>query len=336
MAEILSKSEIEALISSLGPTDGDKRPKAAAPNQGTSSALLKGRKGPQGYELYDFRRPDKLSKDQLRTLQMLHETFARQAASSLSASLRSPVSIEMISLEQVPYDEYLRSIGNSVFCITSLPPLNGQAVVEMEFSLVFTMIDRMLGGPGRTVARNNLTDIERPLLRQLVERLFSSLKQAWEGVVVVNPSIDGMETSAQFVAVAPPNDIVLAILFEVKTGETRHAMSLCIPYLVIKPITAKLSAQKWFATSGRKNSPNARRMLSEQICGTTVDCAVILGRAQLDFRRFGDLKEGDVLRLDQRTDGDLTMLVGEVPKFAGRPLLTGKRIVFSVTEPLSS
>ncbi|RYG75950.1 hypothetical protein EON77_10620 [bacterium] len=198
------------------------------------------------------------------------------------------------------------------------------------------MIDRMLGGPGRSVNRNNLTDIERPLLRQLLERLFSSLKQAWEGVVVVNPSIDGIETSAQFVAVAPPNDIVLAILFEVKTGETRHAMSLCIPYLVIKPITAKLSAQKWFATSGRKNSPNARRMLVEQVCGTTVECAVVLGRAELDFRRFGDLKPGDVIRLDQRTDGDLTMLVGEVPKFAGRPLLTGKRIVFSVTDPIVS
>lgn len=335
MADILSKSEIEALISSLGSSEGgDKRPKAAGVNVGMSGPLLKGRKT-VGYEPYDFRRPDKLSKDQLRTLQMLHETFARQAASSLSASLRSPVGIEMISLEQVPYDEYLRGIGNSVFCITSLPPLNGQAVVEMEFSLVFTMIDRMLGGPGRPVSRNNLTDIERPLLRQLLERLFSSLKQAWEGVVVVNPSIDGIETSSQFVAVAPPNDIVLVILFEVKTGETRHAMSLCVPYLVIKPITAKLSAQKWFATSGRKNSPNARRLLSEQVCGTTVDCTVILGRAQLDFRRFGELRPGDILRLDQRTDSDLTMLVGEVPKYAGRPLLTGKRIVFSVTEPLA-
>ncbi|RYG75951.1 hypothetical protein EON77_10625 [bacterium] len=117
MADILSKSEIEALISSLGTADASKpmTKGMSAPTPATTSNLLKGRKAPTGYELYDFRRPDKLSKDQLRTLQMLHETFARQAASSLSASLRSPVSIEMISLEQVPYDEYLRSIGNSVF-----------------------------------------------------------------------------------------------------------------------------------------------------------------------------------------------------------------------------
>lgn len=328
MADILSKAEIEALVSSLG---GTPVPESARPARANSGAT----KSKDGYEVYDFRRPDKLSKDQLRTLQMLHETFARQAASSLSASLRSPVAIEMISLEQIPYDEYLRSIGDSVFTIMSLPPLSGQAVVEMEFSLVFTMIDRMLGGPGRTVSRNNLTDIERPLLRQLTERMFASLKQAWEGVVVVNPSVDGMETSSQFVAVAPPNDIVLAILFEVKTGDMRHAMSLCIPYLVIKPIAAKLSAQKWFATSGRKNTPDTRRRLAQQIGATTVECTVRLGCAKLDFRRFGDLAVGDVLRLDQRTDADLTFLVGEVPKYAGRAALAGRRVVFSVTEPLA-
>ncbi len=331
MAEILSKAEIEALISSLGGAETAPKVAKAAALNAAGGGKLKG----VGYEPYDFRRPDKLSKDQLRTLQMLHETFARQAASSLSASLRSPVAIELISLEQIPYDEYLRSIGNSVFAITSLPPLSGQTVVEMEFSLVFTMIDRMLGGPGRSVNRNNLTDIERPLLRQLIERMFASLKQAWEGVVVVNPSVDAIETSSQFVAVAPPNDIVLAILFEVKTGETRHAMSLCIPYLVIKPVTAKLSAQKWFATSGRKNTPNARRLLAQQVASTTVECAVVLGRAKLDFRRFGELREGDVLRLDQRTDGDLVLLVGEVPKYAGKPILAGKRVVFSVTEPIA-
>ena len=327
MADILTKAEIEALITSLGGNGESVAPKVAAPLPAVGAKR-------QNYEAYDFRRPDKLSKDQLRTLQMLHETFARQAASALSAQLRSSVSIEMISLEQVPYDEYMRSIASSVFAVTSLPPLAGQAVVELEFSLVFTMIDRMLGGPGRGVARTNLTDIERPLLRSLVERMLGSLKQAWEGVVVVNPTIDAVETSSQFVAVAPPNDIVLAILFEVKTGEARHAMSLCVPYLVIKPIAAKLSAQKWFASSGRKNSAQSRKLLAANLHATRVECTIRLGQARLDFRRFGELAVGDLLRLDQRTDADLTMLVGDVPKFAGKPVLSGKRIIFSVSEAL--
>ncbi|MER3495450.1 MAG: flagellar motor switch protein FliM, partial [Armatimonadota bacterium] len=156
-----------------------------------------------------------------------------------------------------------------------------------------------------------------------------------EGVVVVSPSIDSIETSSQFVSVAPPNDIVLAILFEVKMGETRHAMSICIPYLVIKPITAKLSAQKWFANSNRKHSANTRRLLVQNLAGTTVECTVLLGKAKLDIREFGELKPGDILRLERRTDDDLELLVGDIPKYGGRPVMSGKRVLFSITEPIS-
>ncbi len=265
---------------------------------------------------------------------MLHETFARLAGSSLSAYLRSPVNIDLISLEQVPYEEYLRSINQSVFTILSLPPLTGQAVLELEFGLVFTMIDRMLGGPGRAINRNVLTDIERPLIRQVIERMFQALKSAWEGVVIVNPGIEGMETSAQFVQIAPPSDIVVTILFEVKIGNHRSAMSLCIPYLVLKPITAKLSAQKWFASSSRKMSPAIRKVISGQIQHTQVDCALQLGQAHITVGDFMRLQPGDIVRLNQRTEDDLTLMVSNVPKFAGKPALSGKKLVFSVTDAI--
>jgi flagellar motor switch protein FliM len=340
MSDILSQAEIEALLNSLNndadasgvPVGGDRGPEMPSlssftePNQGRS-----GSKFSKAYETYDFRRPDKFSKDQLRTLQMLHETFARLAGSSLSAYLRTPIAIDLISIEQVPYEEYLRSISQSVFTVMSLPPLAGQAVLEIEFGLVFTMIDRMLGGPGRAINRNVLTDIERPLVRQTIERVFATLKTAWEGVVIVNPTIDGMETSAQFVQIAPPNDIVVTILFEVKVGNQRGAMSLCIPYLLLKPVTAKLSAQKWFVNSARKQSSDSRKVLSLQINQTAVDCTVHLGSANLRVREFLMLRPGDVLRLDQQTQKDLPLLVGEVPKFEGKPALDGKKIVFTIS-----
>lgn len=297
-------------------------------------ASIPGSKSAVAYEVYDFRRPDKFSKDQLRTLQMLHETFARLAGTGLSAFLRSPVNIELISLEQVPYEEYLRSINQSVFTIMSIPPLSGQAVLEIEFGLVFSMIDRVLGGPGKSISRTVLTDIERPLVRQMIERMFASLKSAWEGVVIVNPGIEGMETSAQFVQIAPPNDIVVTILFEVKVGQQRGAMSLCIPYLVLKPITTKLSAQKWFATSSRKQSPAHKRLLSYQVNQTAVECSVRLGRAKVSIADFLGLKAGDVVCLDQKAENDLDFLVGNVPKFEGKPALQGKKLVFSVTNPI--
>jgi flagellar motor switch protein FliM len=351
LSDILSQAEIEALLNSLG-GDGDVAAPAPAPNrsqgpgqkpqgpasfgqpsqpQSRSSAIRQA----IAYEVYDFRRPDKFSKDQLRTLQMLHETFARLAGSSLSAYLRAPVSIELISLEQVPYEEYLRSINHSVFTIMSLPPLSGQAVLEIEFGLVFTMIDRMLGGPGKSIGRTVLTDIERPLVRQTIERIFQALKSAWEGIVIVNPGIEGMETSSQFVQIAPPNDIVVTILFEVKMAGQRSAMSLCVPYLVLKPIAGKLSAQKWFASGNRKHSPVSRRSLTHQVNRSKVNCSIRLGQTRMNVQDFLALKPGDLLKLDQRTADELTMLVGNVPKFLGKPALQGKSIVFSIVDPIS-
>jgi flagellar motor switch protein FliM len=259
------------------------------------------------------------------------ETFARLAGSSLSAYLRTPASIDMISLEQVPYEEYLRSINQSAFTIMSLPPLTGQAVLEVEFSLIFSIIDRMLGGMGKSISRNNLTDIERPLIRQIIERMFAAFKAAWEGVVIVNPGIEGMETSAQFVQIAPPSDIVVTILFEVKVGTQRGAMSLCIPYLVLKPITQKLSAQKWFAAGTKKQSTTARRLLSYQVNHVKVDCAVELGRTKLSMQDFVRLKEGDVLRLDRRSKDDIAFNVGGLPKYGGRPAMNGRNLVYTVS-----
>jgi len=338
LSEILSQTEIEALLNSLS-TEGEAAPsQAASPGKSTPPRSSTPSKRPNSntvsYEVYDFRRPDKFSKDQLRTLQMLHETFARMAGSTMSAYLRAPVTIDLISLEQVPYEEYLRSIQQSVFAIMSLPPLTGQAVLEIEFGLVFTMIDRLLGGPGRAISRGVLTDIERPLVRQTIEKMFHALKSAWEGVVIVNPGIEGIETSAQFVQIAPPNDIVVTILFEVKIGQQRSAMSLCIPYLVLKPITTKLSAQKWFASGSRRQSSASRRLLSHQVCSAAVECTVCLGGTRLKVKDFLSLQPGDIIKLSRKTDEDLTLMVGNVPKFEGKPAMNGKQVVFSVTDTI--
>lgn len=346
MSEILSQNEIESLLQSLNPEDGEAGDASADAGADSAASVVSEHATKQTattkpivnrslsaltYEVYDFRRPDKFSKEQLRTLQMLHETFGRLAGTGLSAFLRNTVHVDLISLEQVPYEEYLRSINQSVFTITSLPPLSGQAVLEIEFSLIFTMIDKLLGGPGRTVDRSVLTEIEEPLVKQLIERLFAALKNSWEGVVIVNPGIEGLETSAQFVQIAPPTDIVVSILFEVRVGDVRGAMSLCIPYMVLKPITTKLSTQKWFATGQRKHSHANKKLLMAQVENTSVDCSIQLGTSDVTVREFIKLKCGDVIVLDQKKDKDLQFMVSETPKFTGKPTLDGKNVVFTIT-----
>ncbi|MCU0316569.1 MAG: flagellar motor switch protein FliM [Fimbriimonadaceae bacterium] len=345
MSEILSQAEIEALLSSLsdsdsGPAmpDGQAKPGAGIGGFGGvgGAGTKAGARSAVAYEVYDFRRPDKFSKEQLRTLQMLHETFGRLAGTSLSAYLRSTVNIDLISLEQVPYEEYLRSINQSAFTIMSIPPLSGQAALEVEFGLVFSMIDKLLGGPGRSLERSMLTDIEQPLFHNIVDRMFGALKAAWEGVVIVNPSIEAIETSAQFVQIAPPTDIVVSILFEVRMGETHGAMSLCIPYMVLKPITTKLSAQKWFAASAsRKQTLAHRRALTSSLNDTEVSCWGRLGRSQITVSDFIRLRQGDVIKLDQKVARDIEFLVANTPKFAVRPALSGKKLAFQVRRRLN-
>lgn len=333
MSDILSQAEIEALLGSL---NGDPSQEAA---EGANSAAS-GAPAPRGqhkaaplFEVYDFRRPDKFSKDQLRTMQMLHETFARLGGSALSAFLRSQVNIDLVSLEQIPYEEYLRNINNSVFTVMAIPPLNGQAVLEIEFGTVLSMIDKLLGGPGKPIERNNLTEIEIPLLRQMLDRLFGAFKSAWEGVVVVNPAVEAIETSAQFVQIAPPTDIVISILFEIRIGQTRGAMSLCVPYMLLKPVTTKLSAQRWFASGSRRQKPEFRRALVHQVTAAPVECKVVLGGCRLHVKDFLSLRSGDVVRLNQKSDRDILMHVANLPKFEGRPALCGTKLVYNVTAP---
>lgn len=334
MVEILSQEEIEALLASLSaseegaPAGTPTAPSPASPAVGAGKAE---RRVPIAYEVYDFRRPDKFSKDQLRTMQMLHETFARLFSSTLSAYLRAPVHIDLISVEQIPYDEYIRAITNSLINIFSMQPLSGQALLEIEFDVVISMIDRLLGGPGTVVKRPQpaLTDIERPLVENVVNRALGALRTAWEGIVSFTPIHEGMETSAQFVQIVPPNDIVVSILFEMRVGETHGAMSLCIPYLLLKPILSKLSAQRWFSGSKRTSSQYTA-IIAQQIQHTRVPLVAVLGTTRLMLRQVLDLKEGDVIILNRRTNEPIDIMVGNRVKFRAKPGMRGKHVVVQI------
>ncbi len=342
MAEILSQAEIEALLASL---TGDSEPAAPAAPAGREAP--KGSSGGEGgamftppkrdskmpiaYEVYDFRRPDKFAKDQLRTLQMLHETFARLYASSLSAYLRVPVHVDLVSVEQIPYDEYMRSLTSSIINIFSMAPLAGQAILEMEFNVILSMIDRLLGGPGSMVKNSSiLTDIEKALTESIVNRALKEFHTAWEGIAQFTPRREVMETQSQFVQIVPPNDVVVSILFEIKVGELRGAMSICIPYLLLKPITSKLSAQRWFSSSVKKNTGKYAALLAKRLEKTHVTCAVRLGSTQMSVDDLLELKVGDVVTLDRTQFEEVDILIGNNVKFRGKPGIRGKKLAVHI------
>jgi len=333
MSDILSPEEIEALLSSL---ESEAKITKDAPNEGRnsggrfSSRHAEKSESTKEYQLYDFRRPDKLSKEQVRTIKMLHESFSRHAASAFATLLRTPVQIELTSIEQIPYEEYLKNIDHSLLTILSLSPLSGQAIFEIEFELLLSMIDRMLGGFGKGIKRTALTDIERPLAAELIQRVLNALKAAWEAVITIHPKVEVSEASAQFLNIVPSSEIVIVMLFEVKAGNQKGMMTLCIPYLVLKPIALKLATQKW-TTFSQKENPVTKKYLSDHVCKTSVHCSVRLGTTKLKLGDFIRLEPGDILLLEQTIEEDAFLHIGGFPKFTGKAVRIGKKIGFQIT-----
>jgi len=297
------------------------------------------------YEPYDFRRPDKLSKDHVRSLQMLHENFAGYFVSSLAGYLRAQVEVELVSVEQVPYDEYMKTISSSLLSILNVDALAGQAIFEMDFGIFFSMLDRLLGGKGASgkIVRD-LTDIEKVLAGNIVDLALNDLKTAWETVLPLEFVVASMETSTQFVQIVPGNDTIVLVLFEIRMGEFQGAMSLCVPYLLIKPILNKLSAQRWFVSDRKKNATTHGPMLAQRLNTTTVPCVARLGVASLTVADVVGLEVGQVvpMRVCPAEEGSgpapkgrlgtVDLLVGGQVKFRGRTGLRGRNLAVQVEQ----
>lgn len=314
--------------------------RALAVSQHRASSAL-----PVAYEPYDFRRPDKLSKEHVRSLQMLHENFAGFFMSALAGYLRAPVEVELISVEQVPYDEYIKTISASLLNILNVDALAGQAILEMDFGLFFSMLERLLGGKGASgkIVRD-LTDIEKVLASNIIEMALADLKAAWETVVPLEFVVASMETSPQFVQIVPGNDTIVLVLFEVRMGEFQGAMSLCIPYLLIKPILNKLSAQRWFVSDRKKNAATHGEQLAQRLNATAVACIARLGVASLTVADLVALEVGQVVPMRVCPAGETSgpapkgrlgtvdLLVGEQVKFRGRTGLRGSNLAVQIEQ----
>jgi flagellar motor switch protein FliM len=226
----------------------------------------------------------------------------------------------------------MRSLTSSIINVFSMAPLSGQAILEMEFSVILSMIDRLLGGPGSMDKKTtSLTDIEKALTESIINRALKDFHTAWEGIAQFTPKREVMETQSQFVQIVPPNDVVVSILFEIKVGELRGAMSICIPYLLLKPITSKLSAQRWFSSNVKKNTGKFAGVLARRLEKTHVTCSVRLGSASIYVDDLLRLKEGDVITLNRQQHEEVEVIIGKSVKFYGRPGIRGKKLAVYIS-----
>ncbi|MBQ7263212.1 MAG: flagellar motor switch protein FliM, partial [Synergistaceae bacterium] len=236
--EVMSQSEIDALLGAL--------------TSGEADLESMTEKEELNVKAYDFKRPDKFSKDQIRAIQMIHDAFARQMTTVMSTLIRSIVTSEVASVEQMAYEEFVGSmVQPTVIGMIEMHPFEGNMLMEVNASLVFAIIDRMLGGKGDFSGKlRELTDIEKTVIERVLMRMLELLEDSWSTVVDVRFRFESMESNPFFVQICSPRDMVLLVIMKMKVGEVEGMVSLCFPYFLIEPIMDKLSSQQWFASTG--------------------------------------------------------------------------------------
>ncbi|NLG79658.1 MAG: flagellar motor switch protein FliM [Firmicutes bacterium] len=324
MDEILSQEEINALLSSFA-------------KQEEEHAVKSGSGKTKQVRPYDFRRPDKLSKDQLRTIEMIHETFARSLSTWMSTYLRMPVRVTLASCEQLSFDEFSSSLPTpGVIAVFNISPPDGEAVLALEPLLAFAMLDRVLGGPGQAKGRpRELTDIEQRLMQDLVVKVLDILTRAWSDVAGFSARLENIVASSQFAQITAETETVGAVSLEVAFGEVTGNVSLCFPYPILQPVLPRLAATRWFKKQvGRGGEAGSAEAIRQRLATVQVPVTVELGQASIMVGDFLDLAQGDIIRLDSRRGEDLVVRVGGGPKFLARPGVIGKRLAFQVSRVL--
>jgi flagellar motor switch protein FliM len=276
----------------------------------------------RNYKLYNFRRPDKFSKDHLRALQTIHENFARQFGLLMTTYLRMSVDVYVVSVDQLTYDEFVHSMPSPMtVAIMQLAPLPGQILMGFGHEVTSSVIDRMLGGPGLSETKSReLTDIENLLIKRVIDRSIAVLTEAWGSVMEIEPKIIGMEDSYSLIQVATPGEIVALITFEIKLGKTESGLlSFCLPYPVLEGIIEQLSAQHIFHRQTADAPPDERDKVLSKLGLAKIPLQVYLGGATIKIAELLELQTGDVIKLNRAASDDLMVCVNQQPKFWARP-----------------
>ncbi|HHW14564.1 MAG TPA: flagellar motor switch protein FliM [Firmicutes bacterium] len=318
MPDVLSQDEIDALLSALSTGE-------------VKAEDMQKEENRRRVKVYDFRRPDKFSKDQLRTIELMHENYARLLSTSLATYLRTIVDVHLISVQQMTYAEFVQSLPSpTIISVFQLKPLGG-AILEMNSELGLMMVERLLGGKMRLPDKSReLTDIEQTILRRIVYRCLSHLKEAWQNVAEVEATFERMELNPQFVQIVAPNQMVVLVTLSVKGDDNEGFMNICLPDTLLEPVVSKLTAHYWLASARQGVTAETLEALRRRVEQTVVEAVVVLGETPLTVGEILDLQRGDVIALGTKADGLLDLRVGNRVKFRVRPGVVGSKLAVEI------
>lgn len=289
----------------------------------------------KGYKLYNFRRPDKFAKDTLRALQDVHREFAKQISMILTGYLRMKVNIDIVSIDQLTYDEFINSMPQSMSVgIFEFNPLPGQILFGITYEVLSSIVDRMLGGKGISLPQyRELTDVEASLTKKIINIIIKTLNTSWTNIMPVEYTLIGLENGFQSIQVASPGEIVALLTFEIQVEDQTFGLaSLCFPYPVLETVIPHLTSQHIFRTKGIVATSEERQRMIQKLNSSMIDIRALFGSCEMSLEDFMKLSEGDIVKLDNAVSKDLIVKINGVKKFFARPGLLKNNICVKITD----
>ncbi|MCF7802850.1 MAG: flagellar motor switch protein FliM [Candidatus Marinimicrobia bacterium] len=315
-SKLLSQKEIDALMT-----------------QAASHEVPESYERSQEVNVYDFRHPNRVSKEQMRTLRTINDRFARTFGTYLSNTLRTMVDVKVNTIDQVTYSEYTLSVSvpSSLF-IFNMTKLGGSSIFEVPPNLFFFLIDRLLGGAGKVVdSHREVTTIEQKVMEKIIIRGLKDLDEAWEDVTSLKPELSSFETNPQFVQIAPASETVIVILFDVIIGERTYSLNLCIPFIALEKVMSKLNIHSYIALTQKQQTPEIRRDIEYNLNNTHLPVRVELGKVDITIKDFINLEVGDVLTTDSKITNELPIIISGKQKFWAKPGIQEKSKAVRIT-----
>lgn len=321
MGDILSQNEIDELLKALNTGEIDIKQIQTTSNE-------------KKIKNHDFKKPSKFAKDHIKTLYNINEIYARLVTNFLTGYLRTLVQVDVLEVQPLTYSEFSNSISNpAVLAVIDFTPLNGSIIMEMNPTIAYALIDRILGGKGSRMDKiRGFTEIEIAIIERIIIQIMNLLREPWENVIPIRPRLEKIETNAQFAQIVSPTEIVALITLSVKVGDVEGMINMCIPYVVLEPVITKLSTRLWFSTLERETPPEAKEAIEHRIQVTRVPVKAVLGKTTISVADFLDLQLGDVIPLDTSVNGELELLVGDLLKFYGKPGVRKNKVAVKITE----
>src|SRR5438270_10665271 len=315
VTDVLDQSEVDALLAAV---DAGQVQALDTPSPRIFGSTGKSQVDVQ---VYDFKRPERVSKDQMRALEGLHEGFGRNFGAALSGYLRTIIEVTVAHIEQLTYSEFIHSLPNpTCFNLLKAEQLDGQLCLEISPLIIYPIIDRLLGGSNADlfIPQRPLTQIEQRLVQRITDRATHHLSEAWSNLTPVTYSVQDFESNPQLVQIVPPNETVVVVGFELKMGNRAGTMSLCIPYNVIEPIMGVLAAQNWFSYQRKGGQEDHVRKLKTNVSNAPVAVRGFLAQTTIKLNELLALQVGDVITTEKDCSRDVLIQVEGRNKFLGQ------------------